>query len=65
LRSAPEQKALPFPVSITARTVSSAATSRSTARRSRDSPSLHAFIRSGRFSAIFTAAPSRFTSTVS
>ena len=64
-RSAPEQNALPAPVSMTARTASSLATSRSTSSRSLDRELDQAFIRSGRFSTILAAAPVRYKSTVS
>ena len=59
LRSAPEQNARPAPVSMTARTSSSAATSRSTVSRSDESSLDQAFSRSGRFSSIFTAPGAR------
>ena len=59
LRSAPEQNARPAPVSMTARTWSSAATSVSTLSRSAESSLDQAFSRSGRFSSIFTAPGAR------
>ena len=65
LRSAPEQNARPAPVSMTARTPSSAATARSALSRSAERALDQAFIRSGRFSSIFTARPARWTFTVS
>jgi hypothetical protein len=64
-RSAPEQNALPAPVSMTARTASSPARSPRAASRSLDSALDQAFIRSGRFSTILAAAPDRYNSIVS
>src|SRR5690242_12625041 len=64
-RSAPEEKPRPAPVTHTARTASSAATSSIAASRSSPNCLFQAFMVCGRFSSMVAAAPRRWMVTVS